>query len=163
MHSFSDVIASLNELKKQGIVREYAIGGAMAVSFWSEAVATFDLDVLVLLPDTDTAITSLEPIYRWAAARGYGVEAEHIVIDDVPVQFLPAYNALAEEAIRNARTLDYKGLPVSVVSPEYLIGLALDPSAKTPRRRERAAMLAESAPLERAILDDIMARYNLSW
>lgn len=60
-------------------------------------------------------ITSLEPIYLWAAEHGYEVRAEHIVIGDVPVQFLPAYNALAEEAVVRARTLDYRGLPVSVL------------------------------------------------
>ncbi|MBI4484707.1 MAG: hypothetical protein HY655_01740 [Acidobacteria bacterium] len=163
MHSFSEVIAALNDVRDRGVVRAYAIAGAMAVTFWSEPVATFDVDVLVLLGEGERTVITLEPIYRWARARGYEVRAEHVVIADVPVQFLPAYNALAEEAIRNAKILDYGGVPVSVVTREYLIGLALDPPAKTARRKERAAMLAESPTLDRAILDDIMARYNLSW
>lgn len=163
MHSFSEVIEALNDLKESGVVKDYAISGGMAVSFWSEAIPTFDLDVLVLLPATDNVLISLDPIYRWAAERGYTVEAEHLVIDDVPVQFLPAYDPLAEEAVREAKTLDYKGLPVQVVRPEYLIALALDPAAKTARRRERAAMLRESGSVEQGVLDNVLVRYNLTW
>ena len=139
MDSFSDVIRSLNELRQEGIVAEYAIAGAMALIFWTEPTATFDLDVLILLDGPEQTITSLEPIYRWASRRGYEVKSEHVLIKGVPVQFLPAYNDPATEAIRTAASLDYEGVQVRVVRPEYLIGLALDPPAKTARRKERAA------------------------
>ena len=163
MHSFSEVIAALNDLRDRGIVNAYAIAGAMAATFWDEAIPTFDLDVLIRLPGDDSTIVGLDAVYRWAADNGYTLNAEHIVIGDVPVQFLPAYNSLAEEAVQKAKVLKYRELQVVVVSREYLIALALDPAAKTARRRERAAMLAESAALETAVLADIMRRYNLSW
>ena len=44
MHSFVEVIAALNDVKDRGIVSAYAIAGAMAVTFWAEPIATFDLD-----------------------------------------------------------------------------------------------------------------------
>ena len=44
MHSFVEVVAALNDLKNRGIVSAYAIAGAMAVTFWAEPIATFDLD-----------------------------------------------------------------------------------------------------------------------
>jgi hypothetical protein len=163
MASFAEAVAALNELKQDRLVEDYAIGGAMAALFWTEAIPTFDLDVLVLFPVNDSLLVSVEPIYVWAEERGYSITAEHIIIGEVPVQFLPAYSALAEEAVREAKTLDYSGLPVRVVRPEHLIGLALEGSAKTLRRRERAAMLKESADLDPTVLEDVLRRYNLSW
>ena len=59
------------------------------------------------------------------------MQAEHVLIEGVPVQFLPAYNALADEAIETAATLDYEGVPVRVVRPEYLVALYLEPGART--------------------------------
>ena len=163
MNSFSDVIRSLNDLRDEGIVREYAIAGAMALIFWTEPTSTFDLDVLILPDGPEQTIVSLEPIYDWAAKHGHRVESEHVLISGVPVQFLPAHNELANEAIKTASSLDYEGVPVRVVRPEYLIALALDPPAKTARRKERAAALVESAPIDPKLLKDIMERYNLSW
>lgn len=163
MPSFYEAVEAINELKDAKLIDDYAIGGAMAAVFWTEAITTFDLDVLVLLPATGSLLTSLEPIYAWAAERHYPVDAEHIVIGGVPVQFLPAYSELAEEAVREAKTLDYNGLPLRVVRPEHLIGLALDGSAKTLRRKERAAMLQENADVDTGVLQSIMSRYNLSW
>ena len=47
-----------------------AFGGAMAVIFWSEPSATFDVDVFVLLESTGMLV-SLDPIDAWARERGY--------------------------------------------------------------------------------------------
>ncbi len=163
MASFAESLQAVSELKELGLIADYAIGGAMAVLFWTEAIPTFDLDVLVLLPVQESSLVSLSPIYQWAKEHGYESKQEHIEIGGVPVQFLPAYNELATEAVKMAKTLDYSGIPVRVVTPEYLVALALDPAAKSRRRRERAAMLSESGKCDQAQLADIMARYNLSW
>ncbi|HLW79167.1 MAG TPA: hypothetical protein VKU44_06155 [Terriglobia bacterium] len=58
--------------------------------FWTEPIPTYDLDVLVFLPERQQPIVSLGPLYQWAAARGYAVEAEHVLVEGVPVQFLPS-------------------------------------------------------------------------
>ena len=128
-------------MKGSGVVEEYAVAGAMAMVFWAEPIPTFDLDVLVFLPGDEGAIVSLEPLYEWAAKRGYAAQAEHVIVEGVPVQFLPAHNSLAEEAIDRAVTLRYEGVPVRVVRPEYLVALYLEPGARTRKRRERAPAL----------------------
>jgi hypothetical protein len=46
---------------------------------------------------------------------------------------------------------------------EYLIALYLEPSARTPRRRERAALLLELPGLNRPMLDEILARHGISF
>lgn len=133
----------------------------MAVAFWAEPIPTYDLDVFVLLPGGPGPITTLEPIYEWAALRQYPTVAEHVMIESVPVQFLPSHNELCDEAIRTARTLDYEGVPLRVIRPEYLIALYLEPGAQTRKRQERAAALAESSEVDQTILTDLLDRYNL--
>jgi len=163
MASFENTLRVVNAMKDTGIVADYAIAGAMALMFWIEPVPTFDLDVLVLLPPSAKPLVSLEPIYQWAAARGYAAEHEHLIIDGVPVQFLPSYSDLADEAIRTAVPRDYQGVDVRVVRPEYLVALYLVPSARTLKRRERAAALRDSAAIDSEQLAKVLARYNLSF
>ncbi len=148
-------------MKAAGVVEDYALAGGMALVFWTEPIPTFDLDVLVFLPEQSSPIITLEPIYRWASARGYQSQAEHVLIEGVPVQFLPAHNVLADEAIQTAATLDYEDVPVRVVRPEYLVALYLEPGARSLKRRERAAALRESAAVNQALLTDLLNRFNL--
>jgi hypothetical protein len=110
---------------------------------------------------SDKAILSLDPLYRWAEAKGYTAQAEHIAVEGVPVQFLPAHNNLADEAIRQAETLQYEDVSVRVVRPEYLVALYLEPGARTAKRKERAAALLESNQLDRSRLDQLLERFNL--
>lgn len=78
-----------------------------------------------------------------------------------PVQFLPAYNALVEEAIVGARDLTYERVPVRVVDAEHLVALAIQ--AGGARRRERAWQLIELEELDRARLRSILARHGLDF
>ena len=71
----------------------------MAATFYAEPTLTFDLDVFVLLQPSKSGLVSLSPIYEALRARGYGEERDCVLIEGVPVQFLPAYNALVEEEL----------------------------------------------------------------
>ena len=163
MTDFAIALAALNEMKAAGVLRDYAVSGAMALVFWTEPVATYDLDVLVWLPASEGPIVSLSGIYGWLAARGWDAHAEHVLIAGVPVQFLPAHDALADEALKTAVTLDYSDVPVRVVRPEYLVALYLEPQARTAKRRERAAALREGEGFDHERLQDIMTRFHLTW
>ena len=160
MNNFAAALAAIERLKKDGIVEEYGIGGAMALVFWSEPIPTFDLDVFVLLP-SKSALVSLAPIYEWARRNGYREEAEHIVIAGLPVQIIPAHNKLAEEAVASAASLDFEGRPVRVIRPEYLIALYLELSARTAKRLARVAALLEEGNVDRELLQTLLRRYKL--
>jgi len=69
-------------------------------------VRTSDLDVFVSLPSAGAGLAPLSGVYGWTRGRGFTSIADHVMIHDVPVQFLPAPNRLAEEAIREARDLE---------------------------------------------------------
>lgn len=72
MERFRDAIQVLNSMRDEGVIEDYALAGAMAILFWTEPVPTFDLDVLVFLPASGGPPVSLDSIYRWTEARGYG-------------------------------------------------------------------------------------------
>lgn len=146
-------------MKDDGVILAYAIGGAMAHAFWSEPTATFDLDIFVSF-QSPGILTDLGPIYRWARSHGYPEVAEHIVIDGIPVQFIPAYD-LALEAVANAVELDYDGQPVRVITPEYLIAMYLQPGARTHKRLARVGALLDEGSVDRRLLNELLQRYNL--
>jgi hypothetical protein len=162
MGSFAEVLRALNAMKDDAVIEDYAVAGAMAVGFWTEPIATYDLDVLAILPHSTGSLLSLEPVYEWARKRGFEAKDEHIVIAGVPTQVLPSPNELADEAIREAAVLDYEGVPVRVVRPEHLIALFSEPHARTQKRRERAAALMERPDLDHARLDAILKRHGLA-
>ena len=116
-------LAVLNELEAQGLLGRYAIGGAMGAMFYVEPVATYDLDIFVVLPASHGGLITRTPLYDALHRRGYEPKAECVMIEGVPVQFLPAYNALAEEALLQARNVDVEGVPTRVLRIEHAFGV----------------------------------------
>jgi hypothetical protein len=148
MTTLADVFRELNELKASGVVRDYAIGGATAALFYAEPARTYDIDVFVVMPPAGPEfLISLEPFYEWARARGFGSDAEHILVHGVPVRFLPAHNDLAVASVATARTLDYDGVPVRVINPEHLVALAFQAGGH--KRRERAWQMLDVGVVDR--------------
>ena len=156
----AEVFAAIERMKAEGVVKEYALGGAMALIFWSEPVATFDLDIFVIL-ESSTVLVSLASIDEWASRKGYREKSEHIIVAGVPVQVIPAHNALTVEAIETAVRLDYDGQGVRVIRLEYLIAMYPEPSARSQKRLQRVATLLDEDQLDRALLNDLLQRYNL--
>jgi hypothetical protein len=163
MASFETALRALNAIKENSVIADYAVAGGIAQAFWVEAVPTYDLDVLVALPQAEGVIVSLAPIYDWAKDRGYATRGEHVVIGDVPVQFLASPGPLTDEAIERAATLRFGETDVRVVRPEYLIAMYLHGSARTRQRRERAAILRDNAGIDESLLAELMQRFSLEF
>ena len=155
-----DVFAVLNEMEGAGVVSRWAVVGAVGALFHAPVSRTYDLDVAVLLPVPSGTILSLGPIYEWLARRGFAAEGEHVRIHGVPVQFLSGDPPLWREAVEESRRFDYEGQTVPVASAEHLVALALE--APSARRRERAALLRESAALDLDRLRSILSRHRIS-
>lgn len=148
----------LNELEQRGVLGRYAIGGAMGVTFYAEPILTYDLDVFAVLPEQG-GLLSLTSFYEVLKARGYTAEAECVLIEGVPVQFLPAYNALLEEALREAREIPYGKTHTRVLSAEHLVAIAVQ-TGRT-KDRERVRVLRDEAHLDAKRLSDILRRHGL--
>jgi hypothetical protein len=151
-------LAVLNSLVEGGVLRAYAIGGAMAATFYVEPVLTFDLDVFVTLPATGKLLT-LTPLYQARKARGYRPKGECVEIEGVPVQFLPAGTPLLAEAMEEARSLTYGGTVGRVMRLEHLAAICLQTGR--PKDRERLRMLREEAAIDRGLLAAIVKRHGL--
>jgi hypothetical protein len=95
---------------------------------------------------------------REARLIGWRVEGEHLLVNDFPVQFLAA-SGLTEEAVRNATSIQYEGVPAKVFRPEYIIAIA----ASVGRHKDLAGIeqLLKQAKIDKTLLDDILRRYKL--
>jgi hypothetical protein len=158
MATMADVYRALNAMRDEGIVDNFAIGGGMAALFYAETTATFDVDVFVMIPHVGLLI-DLSRIYDWARGRGYKIENEYLMIHGVPVQILVAGGELQSEAVQTAQQLDYDGVPVPVMKPEYLILLYLQ--AGSAKRRGRAADLKD-AGIDEALVSQLATRFELA-
>jgi hypothetical protein len=135
-------------------------GRGDGVLFYAEPARTYDLDVFVLLDEqAEASLTPLAGIYEWARTRGFSADAEHVVMHDVPVRFLPLFSPLVREAVAHARSLSYEGVPVRVVARDYLVVLALQSGGA--RRRERAWQLLESGEVDREELRRLCTRHGV--
>jgi hypothetical protein len=149
----------LNELERGGVLGRYAIGGAMGATFYVEPLLTFDLDVFVVLPQTAGGLLTLAPLYSALRGRGYVEEAECVNIEGTPVQFLPAYNPLLEEALREARDIPYERTPTRVLRAEHLVAICLQTGREKDRQRVR--VFREQADLDQTFLAQVLARHQL--
>ena len=150
----------LNEMERDGVFTRYAIGGAMAATFYTEPFLTFDLDVFIVLPRTPGGLLTLAPLYDALRARGYSEqENECIRIEGVPVQFLPAYNTLVEEALKDAQEIMYEDVPARVLRSEHLIAISLQTGRN--KDRERVRILREQAKLDLNFLAGVLKRHQL--
>ena len=116
----------LEELTTEGILRDYAIGGATAAGFHGEPLATLDVDVFVFLAGVDSPLVSLEPLFCSLREKGFGTfESEALIIHGLPVQFLTASGALEEEAVRDALSVEWDGHRLRILRPEHLAAIAM--------------------------------------
>ena len=82
-----------------------------------------------------------------------------MVIAGWPVQFLPASDALDEEALTQAIETDVDGVKTRVMTAEHLAAIAL----RTGRRKDdiRIAQFIEGGALDASRLEQILVRHGL--
>ena len=164
MGQFRDVLLLLSRLRAEGVIHDYAIGGAVAVSLWAEPVATQDLDVIVTIAGDVHPLDPLRPLLGWFNQQGQTFEGEHVLIAGVPVQFLVAWSPLVLEAVATAAEAVYdpadpQSPTIRLIQPTYLVAMwQSDRGADTPRRRERAARLRETGLVDETLLTELLSR-----
>jgi hypothetical protein len=155
-----ETLELLNRMQADGVIENYAIGGAVAATYYLEPSATVDLDIFVAFsPSAGGSLISLTPIYEYLTARGGRAQNEYIVIGDWPVQFLPASDSLENEALGEARTVDVEGTPTRVLQAEHLLAIAL----RTGRAKDHARImqfLSEKA-VDPIKMDAVLQKHGL--
>jgi len=153
------VFALLNEMVRAGALENYAVAGAIGAMFYVEPFSTQDIDVLVMTP-ADRLVIEL-PGLDYLKARGYTeFRNEGIVIEDWPVQFLPATTQLEREAYLNAEISNFEEVPVRVVLPEHLVTIML--SVGRLKDLARVEMFLSQDAVKIDALEDLIQRHGLT-
>lgn len=135
-----EVAQLLNEMRASGAITNYALFGAAAQMRYTEPVATLDADVLVAvpLPGSLDVLTSI-----------YG-----------SVQFIPVFSPLTRDALEQADTADFEGVPFRVVRADYLAVIAL--SVGRSKDFTRILALLESGSVGREEIALLAEKHDLS-
>ena len=148
-----EALRRLHQLKSEGVIKDYAIGGGYAASYYLEPILTYDLDIFVLMA-TDEEFSAL---YQYFRSRKYEISNVYVVVEGMPVQFLPSFiSPFIDEAIRRARRIRVRGTPSKVLTVEYLIATLL--MAFRPKDKMVIPHLLEQADIQR--LNEILGRFS---
>jgi hypothetical protein len=145
---------------KDGVIENYAIGGAVAAIFYVEPINTNDLDIFFAVKDASAGLDILTPLYEYLSGLGYRGQGEAVDIEGWPVQFLPIFNPLLEEAVEQAREVRFQRTKTRVIQAEHLVAIML----QTGRLKDHAriAQFMEHEVVDHERLAEILARHRLS-
>src|SRR5512140_517706 len=148
-------------MQADGVIRRYAVAGAVGATFYLEPVATLHIDVFVSFRiEAGRLLVNAQLIFDYLKGRGGVMEGEYIVLAGWPVQFLPTATPLAMEALEQAVDKDVAGVVARVFTAEHLAAIAL----QTGRAKDKARLLQflEARALDTARFEDVVARHGLS-
>jgi hypothetical protein len=153
-----DVARLLNDMLSAGVIADYAIFGAVAQMRYTPAVATMDADILVVMEGQDS-LDVLKPVYEFCTDRGFTPDKETIRVGEWPVQFIPVFNPLTEDAVREAESGEIEGIALRVVRADFLAVIAL--STGRPKDFARILALLESGAVSCEDIAELTRRYEL--
>lgn len=145
---------------RAGVIESYAIGGAVAAIYYVEPFDTADLDIFVQIKTEGGGLAVLAPIYEYLARAGYEARGEFVYVEGLPVQFLPVYNRLTDEAVGRAREIKFSRVKTRVMRAEHLVAIMLDTGR--PKDYLRIAMFLEHGALDRRALAGVLRRHGLA-
>ncbi len=155
-----EVIKIVNQMQADGVIEEYAVGGAVGATFYLEPVATLDVDIfLAIHAQAGSLIVSLQTVFDYLKARGGVMEGEYMVIAGTPVQFLLPPTALVEEALRRAVQKEVDGASVPVFTAEHLAAIALETGRA--KDKTRLVQFIEEEALDLEAFQEILRRHGL--
>lgn len=160
MVEIEKVFKVINGMVDDGVLKTYAVGGAIAATFYVEAFATEDVDVFVHIAVETPMFMELSPIYEYLNKRGYEPDREQICIEGWDVQFLLVEdNSLVDEAVSQANEFDLDGVNVRVMMPEYLVAIML--SVGRSKDLARAKMFIDQKQVDTDSLLALVDRFGL--
>lgn len=128
----TNAVAVVVDLHRGGVIKNYAITGAVASLRYIEPFLTADVDILIAISDLEehkSGLILLGPIEAALAKMGYIERSDAgILVEGWPVQFIPVASALDEAALVDAVDADLGGNPpvvARVLRPEFLVAKAV--------------------------------------
>ena len=159
--NIKETIAVINQMRADGVIERYAVGGAVGATFYLEPVATLDVDVFITFrPDSGKLIANPLPIFEYLTKHGGKMEGEYIIIAGWPVQFLPAAGPLIEEALAHAVEKEVAATSICVFTAEHLAAIALQTGR--PKDKARLLQFIDTEVLDLARFQAILSRHGLT-
>ena len=121
--SFADAIRRLNDLQLCGLIRDYAVIGAVAATAYVEPVLTQDVGVVVLVDSDD----EFWETYRRVGEAAEGIDGMHHILGGRPVRLFPStIKPIYRDTLAAATQTRIGDATVKVATPEHLVALALE-------------------------------------
>lgn len=170
MAGMKNTFQVINRMVADGVIRKYAIGGAVAALNYIEPTLTDDLDILISIDELAnqprSGLATLEPIFAYLRKLGYTeFRKDGIVIEGWPVQFLPVASDLDAESLAQAVEIEIEvgnGAPpikVRTLRAEHVVATAL--MIDRPKDRVRISQFLVENAVDLAALRDVLDRHNL--
>lgn len=125
--------------------------------YYVEPLLTYDLDIF-FIPAEDR-IDVLSPIYDYLKGKGCKIQREHIMIEGIPVQFIPVYNELIKDAVLRAKEVKYGRMKTKVLGLEYLAAIMLQTNRT--KDRQRLVKIFQEAKVDLRLLKKILKKFSL--
>ena len=152
----------IEDLKKEGVIQNYALGGAQALLFYDEPRATYDVDVFIFsnhINPTGLVDLSIAALKTALEKKGYAMKNDYFMIGEFPLQFLPPKDALMREAIEQAVVQNYGHVQVRVFSLEHLMAIMVD--TNRPKDWARLSELRALSKHDDEKFHKILKKYDL--
>jgi hypothetical protein len=159
--AIQEVLAELSRVRAEGLISDFALGGAVAAMAYIEVSPTEDVDVFVVL--TAPQRSSLDPLSAvWPNLIAHGAKQDgiYLVIGDWKVQLLLSGKPLFDEAIATALQKELGGQVCRIIAPTYLAALALD--AGRPKDYSRIEQFLKTGKVIRPELEALVERFGLT-
>ncbi len=153
----AEVLRTANGLVAAMLIEDWSLGGALAAIYYVEPFTTYDADIF-FTPADEGLIAGSPAIYAHLQAQGWQVEREHLLVRRFPVQFLDAHG-LTDEAVRDARRIEFEGVPAKVFRAEHIVAIAA--SVGRARDKARIEQMFQQSDLDKTKLDNILDRHKL--
>ena len=153
----ADVLRAANGLVAAGLIKDWALGGALAAIYYVEPFTTYDADIF-FIPKDQGLTAGIPAIYAHLQSQGWQVEREHLLVSGFPVQFLAA-SGLTEEAVREAERIEYEDVPAKVFRAEHIVAIAA--SVGRAKDKARIEQLFQQADLDKTFLANLLQRHKL--
>ncbi len=155
------VLKVLNKLRDNRLLEDYAIGGGIAVLYYTEPVLTYDFDVISVFPESGLLVDP-SPVFEYLRNAGYVFGKEDRVdIEGIPVQFIPASKGLVEEALKNAVNVTISGVETRILTVEYLVAIMLQLNRPKDRAKIDLLINNEEVKYDDSKLQGILMNHEL--
>ncbi|HKO95890.1 MAG TPA: hypothetical protein VJU86_02790 [Pyrinomonadaceae bacterium] len=111
------------------------------------------------MKESSGGLDILAPLYEYLSNKGYKAQKETIDIEGWPVQFLPIFNPLLEEAVEQAREVPFQRTKTRVMQAEHLVAIMLQTGR--PKDHARIAQFIELEVVDQNRLAEILTRHGL--